>query len=73
LLSRGAATKSRVELNPQVKLRYLEFQCGLACGLTTSGLPIGLEFDALPGTDRMLLGLGVSLHRALGSIRAPQV
>jgi len=45
----------------------------LPAGLTTSGLPVGLEFDARPGTDRMLLGLGVSLQRALGSIRAPQV
>ena len=45
----------------------------LPAGLTTSGLPVGLEFDALPGTDRKLLGLGVSLQRALGSIRAPRV
>jgi len=45
----------------------------LPAGLTTSGLPVGLEFDALRSTDRMLLGLGVSLQRALGSIRAPQV
>ena len=45
----------------------------LPAGLTTSGLPVGLEFDALPGTDRKLLGLGVSLQRALGSIQAPKV
>ena len=45
----------------------------LPAGLTRSGLPVGLEFDALPGTDRTLLGLGVSLQRALGSIRAPQI
>ena len=45
----------------------------LPAGLTTSGLPVGLEFDALPGTDRQLLGLGVSLERALGSIQAPRV
>jgi mandelamide amidase len=45
----------------------------LPAGLTTSGLPVGLEFDALPGTDRELLGLGVSLQRALGSIQAPKV
>jgi Asp-tRNA(Asn)/Glu-tRNA(Gln) amidotransferase A subunit family amidase len=43
-------------------------------GLTTSGLPVGsLEFDALPGTDRQLLGLGVSLQRAVGSVQAPPV
>lgn len=45
----------------------------LPAGLTTSGLPVGLEFDALSGTDRQLLGLGVSLQRALGSIQAPQI
>jgi mandelamide amidase len=45
----------------------------LPAGLTTSGLPVGLEFDALPGTDRQLLGLGVSLERALGSVQAPRV
>jgi indoleacetamide hydrolase len=45
----------------------------LPAGLTKSGLPVGLEFDALPGTDRKLLGLGISIQRALGSIPAPQV
>ena len=44
----------------------------LPAGLTASGLPVGLEFDALPSTDRQLLGLGVSLERALGSIQAAQ-
>jgi mandelamide amidase len=45
----------------------------LPAGLTAAGLPVGLEFDALPGTDRTLLGLGVSLQRALGYVQAPQV
>jgi mandelamide amidase len=45
----------------------------LAAGLTTSELPVGLEFDALPGNDRRLLGLGVSLQRALGSIQGPRI
>jgi mandelamide amidase len=43
----------------------------LPAGLTTSGLPVGLEFDALPGSDRQLLGLGVALQRALGPVEAP--
>jgi len=43
----------------------------LPAGLTSGGLPVGLEFDALPGTDRQLLALGVQLQRALGPIRAP--
>jgi mandelamide amidase len=49
---------------------------GLAClvlpaGLTRSGLPVGLEFDALPGTDRQLLALGLSLEPILGPIAPP--
>ena len=43
----------------------------LPAGLTSSGLPVGLEFDALSGNDRQLLALGVSLQRALGAIPAP--
>jgi indoleacetamide hydrolase len=45
----------------------------LPAGLTSAGLPVGLEFDAPSGTDRALLGLGVSLRRALGPIPAPAV
>ncbi len=42
-------------------------------GLSTTGLPIGLEFDGLPGSDRQLLGLGLALERALGPVPAPTV
>jgi Asp-tRNA(Asn)/Glu-tRNA(Gln) amidotransferase A subunit family amidase len=42
-------------------------------GLTRAGLPVGLEFDALPGTDRRLLALGLAVERVLGSIPAPQL
>lgn len=44
----------------------------LPAGLTSSGLPVGLEFDALSGNDRQLLALGISLQRALGPIPAPK-
>ena len=49
----------------------------LAClvlpgGLTPQGLPVGIEFDALPGTDRRLLSLGLALERALGPIPGPK-
>ena len=37
----------------------------LPAGLTRSGLPVGLEFDAPSGTDRRLLGLGIVLEQAL--------
>ncbi|MEO7743686.1 MAG: amidase family protein [Usitatibacter sp.] len=38
---------------------------------TAGGLPVALEFDALPGTDRRLLAIGFALERALGPIPAP--
>jgi indoleacetamide hydrolase len=45
----------------------------LPAGLTNAGLPVGLEFDALPGSDRRLLALGAALQTALGGIAAPTV
>lgn len=45
----------------------------LPAGLTKDSLPVGLEFAALPGKDRDLLGLGLSLEGVLGSIRPPKV
>jgi len=43
----------------------------LPAGMTAGGLPVGLEFDALPGADRRLLALGLSLESALGAIPPP--
>ena len=45
----------------------------LPAGLVSGGLPVGLEFDALPGRDRALLSLGLSLEGALGGIAAPGI
>ena len=45
----------------------------LPAGMSSNGLPIGLEFDALPGKDRDLLALGLSLEQALGPIPAPRI
>jgi mandelamide amidase len=45
----------------------------LPAGLTATGLPVGLEFDAPAGADRRLLALGMSLERALGPIPAPTI
>jgi mandelamide amidase len=42
-------------------------------GLTSDGLPVGIEFDAPIGKDRELLGLGFALEKALGPISAPNV
>jgi indoleacetamide hydrolase len=43
----------------------------LPAGMTAGGLPVGLELDALPGTDRRLLALGLSLEKTLGTIPPP--
>jgi indoleacetamide hydrolase len=45
----------------------------LPAGMTSAGLPIAFEFDALPGKDRELLALGLSLEKALGPIPAPKI
>jgi len=42
-------------------------------GMTLSGLPVGLEFDAMPGNDRLLLSLGLPIEHALGQIPAPNL
>jgi Asp-tRNA(Asn)/Glu-tRNA(Gln) amidotransferase A subunit family amidase len=43
----------------------------LPAGITSGGLPIGIEFDAPAAADRSLLSLGLSLEEGLGSIPAP--
>ncbi|HXR90579.1 MAG TPA: amidase family protein [Steroidobacteraceae bacterium] len=45
----------------------------LPAGITAAGLPVGLEFDAQPGMDRKLLGIGLSLEKVLGPIPAPRL
>jgi indoleacetamide hydrolase len=45
----------------------------LPAGLTASGLPVGMEFASLSGTDREILGLGLSLEKVLGPIPAPTI
>lgn len=37
----------------------------------TGGLPVGLEFDALPGADSWLLGLGLAVESVLGRLPPP--
>jgi Asp-tRNA(Asn)/Glu-tRNA(Gln) amidotransferase A subunit family amidase len=45
----------------------------LPAGLSSRGLPVGIEFAALANADRALLSLGLSLEKALGVGPAPQL
>lgn len=45
----------------------------LPAGLTAAGLPVGLEFDGLVGSDRTLLSFGLSAERILGHLPAPKL
>jgi indoleacetamide hydrolase len=45
----------------------------LPAGLSSRGLPVGVEFASLAHTDRALLSLGLSLEEALGVGPAPQI
>jgi len=45
----------------------------LPVGTASSGLPVGLEFDALTGSDRQLLSLGLSIEKALGPMPSPRI
>jgi mandelamide amidase len=45
----------------------------LPAGMTSSSLPVGLEFDALSGNDRQLLSLGLSLEKVLGPTPNPRI
>jgi indoleacetamide hydrolase len=43
----------------------------LPAGLTAGGLPVALELDGPPGSDRELLTLGLALEAALGRLPPP--
>ena len=43
----------------------------LPAGLTSSGLPVGLELDAPSGADRALLGIGMAVESLLGLLPPP--
>jgi mandelamide amidase len=45
----------------------------LPAGMTANGLPVTLEFDGPKGTDRAIIGLGLSAERVLGRIPAPRI
>ena len=45
----------------------------LPAGLTTEGLPVGIELDGPEGSDRDLLGIGFAVERVLGRPPPPAI
>jgi len=56
-----------VALSPCMRLASLV----IPAGLTPSRLPVGMELSALPGADRALLAIGLSVEKVWGPIPAP--
>jgi mandelamide amidase len=56
-----------IALSPCMRLASLV----IPAGLTPSRLPVGMELSALPGADRALLSIGLSVEKAWGPIPAP--
>jgi mandelamide amidase len=56
-----------IALSPCARLASLV----IPAGLTSSRLPVGMELAALPGQDRALLSLGLSVEEAWGRIPGP--
>ena len=45
----------------------------LSAGLTTDGMPIGLELDGPEGTDRSVLALGQAIEQIVGRLPPPDI
>lgn len=43
----------------------------IATGLTAGGLPVGMEIDGPPGSDRTLLALGAAIEKLAGPLPSP--
>ena len=65
-IEHGKAIARNVFMAPRLGAAALNVPAGLS-----NGLPVGLQFDALPGRDSELLGLGIAVEKILGRIPAP--
>jgi mandelamide amidase len=45
----------------------------IPAGLTTGGLPVGMQIDGPLGSDANLLAIGMGIEAAWGAIKAPQI
>ena len=65
-IEEGRAAVQNVFIAPRLGAAALSIPVGLS-----QGLPVGLEFDALPGNDSELLGLGIAIQAVVGRIPPP--
>jgi len=65
-IEEGKVAARNIFIAPRMGAAALSVPAGLA-----RGLPVGLEFDALPGHDTELLGLGIAVQGAIGHIPPP--
>jgi indoleacetamide hydrolase len=72
---RGEQVSIRKVMGRNTALGSAASLCSLVLpgGLAGSGLPIGIEFAALPGEDRALLALGAAIERVLDPLPAPRL
>jgi len=70
---RGEKVRFYVTMARNTALGSCASMASLPAGMTSNGLPVGIEFDALNGNDRALLSLGLSIEKVLGPIPAPKV
>ena len=61
-----------------VSIRHTLTACALGApglsipaGLSTGGLPVGIEIDGIPGSDDRILGLGRQIEQVWGGLPAP--
>jgi mandelamide amidase len=84
LAARPLGQDVAVELNGKVVSTFLAYLhnthpittagmpgLSIPVGLTSSGLPVGLEFDALQGQDRRLLGIGLGVEGLFDRLPSP--
>jgi mandelamide amidase len=65
-IAEGLAIARNLFIAPRLGVPALNIPAGIS-----NGLPVGLQFDAPPGHDSELLGLGIAVERVLGRIPAP--
>jgi mandelamide amidase len=67
-IDEGSVIVQNVFIAPRFGAPALSIPVGLS-----QGLPVGVEFDALPGSDSALLGLGIAVQEVVGRIPPPSL